>query len=104
MYELKFSDEFDEWLRKLADGLVRARITARLTKAAEGHFGDCVSVGEGIFEMRIHLGPGYRLYYKRIGRQIVFFLCGGNKSSQPRDILRAKKMAAELKGGEDGLY
>ena len=91
------SSDFDAWLSGLADQKVKARILARLRSATLGNFGDCEPVGEGISEMRIHFGPGYRVYFVRTGTTIYVLLAGGDKSSQKRDIARAKKMARELK-------
>jgi len=81
----------------LADQKAKARISARLRSAMLGNFGDCEPVGEGISEMRIHFGPGYRVYFVRTGTTIYVLLAGGDKSSQKQDIARAKKMARELK-------
>lgn len=91
------SDEFSEWLDDLADVKAKARILARLTSAELGNFGDSEPVGAGVSEMRIHHGPGYRVYYTRTGRVIYFLLIGGTKGSQKRDIKRAIEMAEELK-------
>lgn len=96
MYELLFSNEFDLWLRRLPDRQARVRITARLEKVRVGHFGDWAFVGAGLCELRVHVGPGYRLYYKQVGTKIYVFLCGGDKSSQPRDIAKALRMASDL--------
>jgi putative addiction module killer protein len=90
------SSDFDAWLSGLADQRAKARILARLRSAALGNFGDCESVGDGVLEMRIHFGPGYRLYLVRTGTIVYVVLGGGDKSSQKRDIARAKKMAREL--------
>ena len=92
--------KFDAWLRGLADHKARARIFARLTKAELGHFGDCKPVGEGVSEMRIDVGPGYRIYFVRTGPAVYFLLVGGDKSSQDRDIEQAKAMARELREQE----
>ncbi len=97
MFTLVRSSLFDEWLSALKDQKGKARILARLTSAAHGNFGDCEAVGEGVSEMRIHIGPGYRVYYVRNGATIYVLLNGGDKSSQQRDIERAKDMARELK-------
>jgi putative addiction module killer protein len=70
---------------------------ARLRSATFGNFGDCEPVGEGVSEMRVHVGPGYRVYFVRTGASAYVLLTGGNKSSQPQDIARAKRMARELK-------
>jgi putative addiction module killer protein len=75
----------------------KARILARLTAAALGNFGDCESVGEGVSEMRIHVGPGYRVYYVRTGSIVYVLLAGGTKASQAKDIAKAKRMARELR-------
>lgn len=72
-----------------------ARINARLRNTSMGHFGDAKSVGGGIFEMRIHYGPGYRLYYMRDGAKVVVLLCSGQKGTQTRDIERAKQLAKD---------
>ena len=74
-----------------------ARILARLESARFGNFGDCKSVGNGVFEMRVHVGAGYRIYYMRAGTTVYVLLTGGDKSSQKKDIFRAKKMAREFK-------
>jgi len=91
------SSDFDSWLSGLADQKAKARVLARLRSAAFGNFGDCESVGEGVLEMRIHVGPGYRIYFTRTGATIYVLLVGGDKSSQKQDIARAKRMARELK-------
>src|SRR5882757_9118855 len=83
------SAAFDVWLSGLADQKAKARILARLRSASLGNFGDCEPVGEGVSEMRIHFGPGYRVYYVRVGATMYFLLCGGDKRSQKRDIARA---------------
>ncbi len=91
------SSEFDAWLSNLADHTAKARILARLASAAFGNFGDCEPVGEGVSEMRVHLSPGYRVYFTRSGTTVYILLTGGDKSSQKRDIARAKVLARELK-------
>ena len=90
------TDAFAEWLRKLSDARGRARILARLDAAALGNFGDCAPVGAGVSEMRIHTGPGYRVYYTRRDSVLYLLLLGGDKSTQKRDIKRAIRMAKEL--------
>lgn len=90
------SDEFDSWLAALKDKLGRARIAHRVRSAEHGNFGDCEPVGEGVSEMRIHFGPGYRVYFTRRGKVVYLLLLGGDKSSQKRDIKRAIDMAREL--------
>ncbi len=88
---------FDEWLSGLADVKAKARVLARIRGAGLGNFGDCAPVGEGVSEMRIHYGPGYRVYYFQKDRTIYLLLLGGDKSSQKRDIGKAKTMARELR-------
>lgn len=95
--ELLKSDVFDRWLTKLRDAHARARVQARLDRFAIGNPGDVRSVGEGVVEMRIDYGPGYRVYYTRRGRLVILLLCGGDKTTQARDIARAKLMAKALK-------
>jgi putative addiction module killer protein len=96
MYAVEQSGTFKAWLNDLRDAIGRLRITARLSMATEGNLGDCEPVGDGIHEMRVHFGPGYRLYFVHRGNRIIFLLNGGDKSTQRRDIKRAKEMAAEL--------
>ncbi|MDP1593168.1 MAG: type II toxin-antitoxin system RelE/ParE family toxin [Gallionella sp.] len=90
------SDEFDVWLSSLKDQIGKAQIVLRLDRAAKGNFGDCEPVGAGVFEMRIHYGPGYRMYFTRRDSVIYMLLLGDDKSTQKRDIKRAIKMADEL--------
>ncbi len=93
MIEIVESSTFGRWIRRLRDRAAVARINARLRNVTNGHFGDVRTVGDGVFEMRIQRGPGYRVYFIREGDEVVVLLCGGDKSSQPRDIERAKQMA-----------
>ena len=88
--------EFDAWLADLKDNVGRARIVHRIRSAEHGNFGDCEPVGNGVFEMRIHVGPGYRAYFTRLEDVIYLLLLGGDKASQNRDIKRAIKMARTL--------
>ena len=90
------SAEFDAWLSGLKDNAGRARIVHRIRSAEQGNFGDCKAVGEGVSEMRIHVGPGYRTYFTRRAEVVYLLLVGGNKSSQKRDIKRAIEMARTL--------
>ena len=90
------SDEFDAWLANLKDKAGRARIILRVRSAEHGNFGDCDPVGEGVSEMRIHFGPGYRVYYTRRTKIVYLLLIGGDKSTQKRDIKRAIAMARTL--------
>jgi len=90
------TDVFDAWLSKLKDARGKARIAERIRSAERGNFGDCEPVGEGISEMRIHYGPGYRVYYTRTGDVVYLLLCGGTKRRQSRDIAQAKVIARLL--------
>jgi putative addiction module killer protein len=90
------TEEFDAWLVALKDKVGRARIVHRIRSAEHGNFGDCEPVGEGVSEMRVHVGPGYRMYYTRRGEVVYLLLLGGDKSSQKRDIKRAIDMARDL--------
>lgn len=83
-------EPFTEWLRSLRDQRTRDRIRKRLERLGDGNFGDCRSVGDGVFELRVHFGAGYRIYFSEMDRTIVLLLCGGDKSSQAQDIQRAK--------------
>jgi putative addiction module killer protein len=85
------SEPFTDWLRGLRDGTARNRIRQRIARLRLGNFGDARSLGDGLFELRIHLGPGYRVYFGREGDRIVILLCGGDKGSQNRDIERATR-------------
>ncbi|MFW6332664.1 MAG: type II toxin-antitoxin system RelE/ParE family toxin [Thermodesulfobacteriota bacterium] len=82
---------FHHWLRSLKDQVARARIRVRLNRVRLGNFGDCKSVGGGINELRVDVGPGYRVYFGRDGMQIVILLCGGAKKSQSKDIKLAQE-------------
>ena len=88
--------EFDAWLAGLKDRVGLARIIQRIRSAEYGNFGDCEVVGAGVSEMRIHVGPGYRVYFTRRGEVVYLLLLGGDKSSQKRDIKRAIAMALSL--------
>ena len=91
------TEVFDVWLRGLKDAKARGRIVQRIESAQAGNFGDCEPVGEGVSEMRIHVGAGYRVYYTRIGDAVYLLLAGGAKSTQQRDIQRALKMVRSLR-------
>jgi putative addiction module killer protein len=96
MFEVKTTAEFDEWLTSLRDRVGKAKITSRLQRLELGNAGDHSSVGDGVSELRVHSGPGYRVYYKQTDRTIIVILCGGDKSTQDKDIRRAKDVAAGL--------
>lgn len=93
------TDEFDQWLKDLRDPVGKARIIHRIRSAEAGNFGDCEPVGDGISEMRIHYGPGYRVYFTRQESVIYILLCAGDKSSQKRDIKHAKTLLKNLGAG-----
>jgi putative addiction module killer protein len=98
------TDTFSAWLKSLKDIRTRARIVVRIELAEYGNWGDCAPVGGGISEMRLHFGPGYRLYFWPQGNQVYWLLAGGDKSTQKRDIERAKALRREVKEmnhGED---
>ena len=82
---------FNDWLARLRDFRAVEKIDARIARLRSGHFGDCKAVGEGVLELRVHYGPGYRVYFARQGMAIVLLLCAGDKATQPRDISRAKR-------------
>ena len=88
---------FIEWSESIRDQSTQNRIDKRLERLEDGNFGDCQSVGDGVFELRLHFGPGYRIYFGQIDNAFVLLLCGGNKASQARDIERAKTYWREYK-------
>jgi putative addiction module killer protein len=96
MYEVLKTEEFGKWLSSLADQRAQAKIVSRIERLGLGNPGDVKPVGEGLSEMRISHGPGYRVYFKQTDKAVVLLLCGGDKSTQARDIKRAKEIAAEL--------
>lgn len=96
MNTLNSTPEFESWLSGMTDKIGKARIIQRLDSASLGNFGDCESVGDGVSEMRIHYGPGYRVYFSRIGGVVYLLLIGGDKSTQKRDIKKAKQILASL--------
>jgi len=95
MYVLQKTDVFNEWLKRLRDKKALARIVFRMTKMEMGLLGDYKSIGDGISEIRIDYGPGYRLYFTKKNNVIIVLLIGGDKSTQSRDIAKAKML---LKG------
>ena len=94
--EMSIDNGFDGWLSGLADQKAQAKIASRIERLGLGNPGDVKPVGEGVSEMRVPHGPGYRVYYKQTGKTVVLLLCGGDKSTQGKDIKRAKEIAAEL--------
>lgn len=95
MIEVRRTDEFSQWLSALKDQRGKAKILSRIDRLAMGNPGDVEPVGDGISELRIHFGPGYRVYFTQRGSLYVLLLCGGDKDSQERDIARAKILATE---------
>jgi len=100
--EIIKSATFDRWLTKLRDVRARTRIQMRVDRLALGNPGDVKPVGEGISEMRIDYGPGYRVYFYQSGIAIIVLLCGGDKTTQDTDITNAKTIAARWKEGSHG--
>lgn len=96
MWTVLTTEVFDVWYSTLRDRVGARRIQARIDRAALGNFGDCAPVGDGVFEMRIHYGPGYRVYFIQRGLEVVILLAGGDKSTQPSDIATAKALARQL--------
>ena len=97
MVEVLKSATFDRWLTSLRDRQARAKVQARILRLSLGNPGDVKSVGEGVLEMRIDHGPGYRVYFVQHGPVVVVLLCGGDKSTQDKDIAQAKAIAAQWK-------
>ncbi|ACX82410.1 putative addiction module killer protein [Aggregatibacter actinomycetemcomitans] len=96
MIQIKTTFLFDEWLKKLKNLRAKAKINARIKRLQFGNFGDLKSVNDGIFEMRIDEGQGYRVYLKNQNGILVILLCGGDKSTQEKDIKKAKQLAQEM--------
>ena len=92
---------FRNWLKSLKDVNARARIRVRINRIRLGNFGDCKSVGSGVSEFRIDYGPGYRVYYGRVGEKLILLLCGGSKKNQEKDIKLAKEYWFDYKRRED---
>lgn len=96
MLTVRLTPEFESWLDGLRDKKAQVRIAARLRHAEAGNLGDCRAVGGGVCEMRVHFGPGYRLYFAREGSVVIVMLAGGDKSSQAGDIRRAQYILKQL--------
>ncbi|MFC4307612.1 type II toxin-antitoxin system RelE/ParE family toxin [Steroidobacter flavus] len=96
MFEVIESDVFQAWMSELRDQQARNRIAARITRLAQGNFGDWKAIQGAVSEMRIDHGPGYRVYFTRRGAKLILLLCGGDKRTQATDIKRALKMVDEL--------
>jgi putative addiction module killer protein len=96
MIEIRKTEIFAKWIDGLHDIRARARILVRIERLAAGNPGDVKSVGEGVSELRINYGPGYRVYYKKQGQKVVILLVGGNKSTQAKDIKTALRLTQNL--------
>lgn len=96
MLSIKRTDEFNDWLSGIRDGMTQRRLVKRLRKVTLGNLGDVTSVGDGVFEMREHFGPGWRMYYIQRGSVLIVMLGGGDKSTQTADIAKAGKLAAMI--------
>ncbi|NND83025.1 MAG: type II toxin-antitoxin system RelE/ParE family toxin [Gammaproteobacteria bacterium] len=96
MYQIQQTDVFAKWLTRLKDRRAAARVLARIESIRQGNSGDSKSLGPGLHELRIHFGPGYRIYFTRKSGLVVLLLCGGDKSSQSKDIARARSILSEL--------
>ena len=96
MIEIRETAIFTNWVAKLGDERARAKIAARIGRLADGNPGDVQPVGGGVSELRIHYGAGYRVYFTRRGKVLIVLLCGGDKSTQKKDIKTAKMLAAQL--------
>ena len=97
-WTVRTTASFDRWVGKLKDRGAVAAIASRVRRVQAGLFGDVRDVGEGVFELRVDYGPGYRVYAMRAGEVVIVLLCGGDKGSQSRDIAKAKLMASTVRG------
>jgi putative addiction module killer protein len=98
VFDVEYHDKFVKWRNKLKDEDAKALITARVKRIHKsGDFGDCEFLLDDVWELRIRYGPGYRVYYTRVGNRVILLLCGGDKSSQKRDIKRATRLAKEVR-------
>ena len=95
-YEVLQHVVFRDWLNSLRDTKAKARIAMRIAYLSQGNAGDFKAIGDSVMEMRIHYGPGYRVYYKQTGRTVIILLCGGDETTQVRDMARAKELAATV--------
>ena len=98
MFEVQQTSVYQSWFASLRDEVAQSRINIRIRRLSLGNMGDVRAVGEGVSELRVHHGPGYRIYFVRRGKTLALLLCGGDKSTQPRDIARAKDLARALPG------
>lgn len=98
MNTIQTTEVFVNWFDNLKDPTGKSRIQARIDRAEDGNFGDCGPVGGGVSEMRIHIGPGYRVYFKQVGMEVFILLAGGSKATQQQDIKAAIELAREIGG------
>ena len=96
MFSIQKTDIFDKWLTKLRDLKGKAKILTRLKRAELGNLGDHKALGDGLFEMRVDSGPGYRVYFMKVKNRIIILISGGSKSTQGKDINKAKEMMKEI--------
>lgn len=101
MFELKQTETFRKWRAGLKDRQALGLIASRLDRLGFGHIGDVASVGDGVQELRLHYGPGYRIYFTQRGATIILLLCGGDKGTQARDIETAKRLARIWRDTDD---
>lgn len=92
LYNIKYTEMFEKWMQTIKDSKLKANINIRIKRIAFGNFGDVKPVGDGVSELRIHTGAGYRIYFCQCGKMTIFLLCGGDKDSQAKDIEKAKEM------------
>jgi putative addiction module killer protein len=88
---------YQDWLQSIRDSQMRGRIRTRVDRLRLGNFGDCKSIGAGVLELRMHFGPGYRLYFAQDGQRLIVLLCGGDKSTQSRDVEKALRYWQDYK-------
>jgi putative addiction module killer protein len=101
VFEIRQTNLFEKWQARLKDKRASAQIVARLDRLAFGHFSDAKPVGGGVTELRIPLGPGYRVYLTQRGNTIILLLCGGTKGTQAEDILKAKQLAKDWRNSNE---
>ena len=97
MFSIRETRTFTDWMENLRDGRAQARIARRIDRLAAGNPGDVKPIGEGVSELRIDYGPGYRVYFLRRGAVLIVLLCGGDKRTQARDVANAKRLARSWK-------
>jgi len=101
IYEVKKSSHFEKWIRALKDLKGKIAIARRIERMSHGNFGDAKSVGDSVSELRIRVGPGYRVYFTKFENRVIVLLIGGDKSTQSKDIIKAKALLEELKNDRE---